>query len=472
MAEQERLGGALQENVLTLLCFSDAHCKVIRAQVSPKLFESSILREIAGHAIEFIDLYGVAIKEHLPDSLEDILKGEDKRRGAAFTTMLQNLYAARDTVQGDYVITQLGKFVRQQNLKSAVMHAGEALEEGDVDAAELAMTKGLASQITNFEPGIDVGDAATSLAYLDDTESKPMLCGIRELDALGAGPCKGNLGIFLGPQNSGKSWWGINIGKWALLQGESVVHITLEMAANKVVGRYHQAFFSVSKHARPARIPRFVRDAHGDTVDVEYEDLVRPSLADPDIKAVLGRKLEREFRRRPRLIVKFFPTGSLTLVALKAYLDNLERFQKIVPGLLVIDYADLMAIKDAGNLRSELGEITKGLRGIAGERGIAVCTMAQTNREGMGSTNVNVTHLSEDISKAFTADTIISYSQTEQEYALGMARLFLAKHRDDEAKRWALISQAYSIGQFCMDSAPMLNHYWDFVKSGGRTTVP
>lgn len=470
--DDQRLNGALQENILTLLCFSDTFCKTIRFQVTPQLFESSMYREIAVHAIDFIDQFGVAIKEHLPDSLEAILQGEDKRKASIFEDLLKNLYHAKEVVQGEYVVTQLGKFVRQQNMKSAVMRAGEALEDGDVDAAELAMQKGLTSQMANFDGGISLGDRAQSLSFLDDDDQKPFLCGIKTMDDLGAGPARGNLGLYLAPMNSGKSWKLINDGKWAILQGVGVVHITLEMSAKKTIGRYHQAFFSISKHSRPVRAPKFISDAHGETTDVEYTELLRPSLADPDIRKYLSQQIDRNLKRRPRLLVKNFPTGSLTISMLKAYLDNLERFEKFTPGLLIIDYADLMAVKDPGNLRGELGEITKQLRGIAGERNMAVQTAAQTNREGIGATNVDVNHFSEDISKAFTADTIWTYNQTEQEYALGMARLYLAKHRDDEAKRWMLIAQSYAIGQYCLDSAPMHNRYWDFVKAGGRAVEP
>lgn len=466
MAEQERLSGALQENILTLLCFSDEYCKEIRYQITPQLFESAPFREIVGHAIDHIDQFGVAIKEHLPDSLEDVLKGEDKRKASFFEGLLKNLYLAKETVQGDYVVSQLSKFVRQQNLKSAVMRAGEALEEGDPDAAEIALQKGLAQQVSSFQPGITFGDKVQSLAFLDDDDQKPLLCGVRGLDELGAGPARRTLNLFLAPMNSGKSWWLINCGKYGLLQGESVAHVTLEMSGRKTAGRYMQAFFSIGKHQRPVRVPRFVIDPHGQTTDVDYEDLVRPSLADPDIRAVLGRLLDRA--KRKRLLIKEFPTGGLTIAMLKAWLDSLERFEKFVPSMLIIDYADLMAIKDAKNKRDELGEIYKQLRGIGVERNIAIVTATQTNREGIGATNVDVGHLSEDISKSFTADTIITYNQTEQEYALGMARLFLAKHRDDEAKRWILIAQSYAIGQFCLDSAPMINKYWDFIKSGGR----
>jgi hypothetical protein len=63
-----QITGALQENLLTLLCFDDNQCKLIRYAINSKdVFESSLFREVAGHAISFIDTFGTAIKDHLPD---------------------------------------------------------------------------------------------------------------------------------------------------------------------------------------------------------------------------------------------------------------------------------------------------------------------------------------------------------------------------------------------------------------------
>ena len=60
-AEPERISGALQENILSLLCFDDKNCKMVRSGLTVQLFESSVYREVAGHAIDFIDAYGEAI---------------------------------------------------------------------------------------------------------------------------------------------------------------------------------------------------------------------------------------------------------------------------------------------------------------------------------------------------------------------------------------------------------------------------
>ena len=59
--DDERLSGALQENILAVLCYDAAHCKIVRHAVKPQLFESSVFREVAGLAIDFIDQYGEPI---------------------------------------------------------------------------------------------------------------------------------------------------------------------------------------------------------------------------------------------------------------------------------------------------------------------------------------------------------------------------------------------------------------------------
>jgi hypothetical protein len=127
---EERLSGAMQENLLTLLCFDDAHCKLVRAGLTPHLFESSVFREVAGIAIDFIDQYGEAVKDHLPDHLEGVLNGDDHRKASSYKRLLNNLFQARDAVNADYVVSQLHAFVRQQTIKSGLIKAVEAIDGG------------------------------------------------------------------------------------------------------------------------------------------------------------------------------------------------------------------------------------------------------------------------------------------------------------------------------------------------------
>jgi hypothetical protein len=457
--QEERLSGALQENILTLLCFDDLNCKLVRAAVSPKLFESAVFREVAGHAIDFIDQYGEAIKDHLPDHLETVLKGDDRRKASTYERLLENLFQSRETINSAYIITQLHKFVRLQNLKSSMIKSFEALESGNIDQAEVEMQKGLNTQVVVFESGLSLSKPEDVGAIMDAPEEEGFDLGIEELDRNGIIPRRKELTAFLAPRGKGKSWFLTHCCKQALLQGWSCLIITLEMSERRYGARMLQSFFSISRRQAEVKVTRLTMGKGGQLEDMIQEKMTRPTMRDEGIKTTLMNKAKREFRRRRPFRIKEFPTHSLTMPQLKAYLDGLERFENFTPDLICVDYPALMNI-DAKNLRIELSNIIAELRGVAGERNAAVVVAGQGNRESEKAKMVTGDMAAEDISILAHADTLFTYSQTKDEYDLGLARLFVEKARNEEAKQIVLLTQAYAIGQFCLDSVKLNMDYW------------
>lgn len=466
MKQDERLSGALQENILSLLCFDDLNCKLVRAAVSPQLFESSVFREVAKHAIDFIDQYGEAIKDHLPDHLEDILKGDDARKAKTYERLLENLYASKDSVNGEYVISQLHKFVRLQNFKSALVQAVERVEDGDIDGAEVVMQKGMVNQAVVFEPGLSLSSPKDIQALMEDSEEEGFPLGIDELDRLGIMPRRKELLFFLAPRGKGKSWFITHAVKHALLARWSVVIITLEMSEKSYGVRMIQSFFSISRSKAEVTVSRLSRDRDGNLEDILQERIERMTLSDPDIKSKVIGRAGREFNRRPKFRIKQFPMRSLTIQGLEAYLDGLERFENFTPDLVCIDYPALMAI-DAKNLRLEYGHIVESIRGLATKRNMATIVVGQGNRESETAATVTGDMAAEDISLLATADVFLTYSQTASEYVLGLARLFVEKSRTTEAKMSVLLTQAYAIGQFCLDSIRIKSAYWTMMQGKG-----
>lgn len=458
---EERLSGAMQENVLTLLCFDDQRAKLLRSSLKPSLFESAVFRDIAAQAMDFIDQFNEPIKDHLPDTLEHILNGDDSRKALSYKKTIENLFVAKDGINGDYVIGQLNKFVRQQNMKSAIVKAVEAIEDGRIDEAEVEIQKGLNAQLVSFDLGTNIGDAQSALKFLDSS-SDGFFTGIEELDKRDAMPRRKELFIPIAPRGRGKSWFVTHLAKMGLLQRASVLVVTLEMSEDRYAQRFLQAFFSVSKRQSTVRIPVFHKDGEGVLQEIVHEELERMTLQDPNIRAYLSKRITREFRKRPPLIIKAFPTGSLTIPMLNAYLDGLERFHKITPDILIVDYPDLMQI-DAKNMRLEIGKTYADLRGIGVARNCAIIAPSQGNRESETAKLVTGSMAAEDISKLAIADTVITYSQTPAEKRLGLARLLCDKSRNDEDKFQLLISQAYQMGQFSLDSVMMNQDYWDLV---------
>ncbi len=466
--KDEHISGALQENLLCLLCWDDVRASQVRATLgSARLFESQIYRDVAERAIAFLDKFGVAIKEHISDELEDVLTGTDTRKATVYKKLLEDLYLSQEHLNGEYILSQLRKFVRAQTLKSALIESVEALEAGDVDTAETTIQRGLSVQVNTFEAGTFLSVPEQALGFLDDTEPA-LSMGIPYFEEIDLGPRRKELMLWMAAPGRGKSWALVHTGKWALLQGKTVLHVTLEMSEQRTSQRYVQSLFAVSKRHPEVSVPR-LQLVDDKLTGIDHEELKRWTLQDPGASVRLTQKIKRLLGNKPPLIVKQFPTGALTMSMLRAYLDGLERLHKIIPDYLIIDYPDLMAM-DSKTLREDIGETMKHLRGLGVERNMGVIGATQTNREGSRARIVDESNVAEDWSKIMIADSIISFNQTEEEKKLGLARLFAVKSRNDESRGACLITQSYAIGQFVMDSVRLDVDYWEFLRDNTPNT--
>ena len=458
--KEESLSPAKQENLLAILCFDKKNAATVKAAIEIELFGSSVYRNIAEQAINFLDTYKEPISDHLADIFEDELEDKDARKRKLYESVFENLYHLKDTVNTDFTLDSLRQFVRSQRLKQGVTEAAGELQAGRVVEAENYLRKAIKTDLVSFDPGLVLRDDPTG--FLDSINKAPefISLGIPHFDRILLGPEKKTLLLWLAAANRGKSWALIHTGKCALLARKKVLHITLEMSQPKVAARYVQSFFSIKKREADLKVPIFEED-DGQLTDLSFIDLDRPCLHDKGVESLLKGKLEK-LAPRINLIIKQFPTGQLTMSGLHAYLDQLEHQQMFIPDVVILDYADLMKL-DSNNLRISTGLIYKDLRGLAVERNIAIASASQTNREGEHARIATLKLLGEDYSKAATADIIISYNQTPEERALNLARLFVAKNRDEEAHSSVLIAQAYAAGQFCLSSIRQSSNYWDLV---------
>lgn len=469
MNQDERLSGALQENLLTLLVFDDAHCKIARAALTPQLFESSVFREIAGIAISFIDQYGTAVGEHLPDHLEDILKGDDQRKAASYKKLVDNLFLSKDSINSEYILSQLNKFVRGQTLKSGLIQAVEAMEDNNIEAAEVCLQKALSKQIVAFEGGLNFKNPEHLRKLMEGGLSQPGFdLGVPELDRLGIIPRRKELMLMIAGRGQGKSWFLLHCAKMALLQRWSVVIITLEMGELQYAARTIQSFYAVSKDDSEVRLAQLIKARDGSIEDVLYEVVTdRMSLGNEQDKLKITNKAVRDFARRKDFIIKEFPSGKAVMKDVEAYLDQLERFEGIVPDLIILDYPDLLK-HDPKNKRIELGQILVDFRGLGVSRNAACIAVSPPNRDGEKATTIEGNDVAEDISKLSTVDTCFTMSRTAMEDKLGLARILVEKARNQRDGFSLLITQAYAIGQWCLDSSLLhAGDYWEMMKDKG-----
>lgn len=460
---QDPLSGSLQENTLTLLCVSDEYCQLVRHAVPVELFSTFLYRDIIQRVYTFIDQHKKAPGAHLPDLVEDLL--DDPKRGEPVKQLLHNIAELAEGLNAQYVVTQLERFTRQQRLKLAVIEASAAIQVGDLDKAEAAWEKGTRERLRMFDAGVGLDEVMKDLKRHED-EAERILLGIPDLDIAGYGPGRKELHTFLAPPKAGKTWWLLYLAKRALLQRWRVLYITLEYEDLKLGRRFLQSLYSMTKRQiDDLRLPGFSLDDLERLIGFTMSEAKRPILTDPKSLRDITRKLAK-FRARKNLIIKQFPTGALTVNALRAYLDNLELSQNFAPDLIIVDYPMLMQI-DAANYRISLSNIFKDMRGIGVARNAAVAIVHQVNREGAGSKIIDGRSAAEDWSITAISDALLTYNRTTTEKELGLARLFLALGRDDRDQFSVLITQSYEIGQFVLDSRHLDYDYWVTLEKQG-----
>jgi replicative DNA helicase len=450
------------------LSWDDQRAPIIRSLVEPQLFGGHY-RLLAARIYDYIDSYKKAPKDHLPDILIDKIEADNKREAELYIETIEAISSARDNINSEYVMTTLETFITRQSLRAIAVDFNKALlkdtDEG-LEEAQALMAKTNRANLMVFDPGIRLSHR-DALNFLD-MQDAAFPTGIPELDRRNFGPTRKELWQFIANTKAGKSWALIQLAKMAGLHKLRVCHISLEMSRERCAQRYYQSLFGISKRKETFTNTRFKKDKLNRITG--YDDVrVTPSLSydDPDIREKLEVKIGKWAPRLlDNIIIRDFPTGSLTVRQLEAYLDNLEQAERFVPDLLIIDYPDLMKL-DKANYRLAIDETYKELRGICVARNIAGAVVSQSHRAGAKAKQLGAENVAEAYSKIAHCDTNITYTQTLQERKMNLARLHVAAARNDGDKITVIVSQQYGLGAFVIDSSLMVGQYFENLPKDG-----
>jgi replicative DNA helicase len=451
---------AIQELCLTLLCFDEEGGRALTNLLPARLYDP-FYREIAHQLNDYWVQWKKAPGEHTLDVF-DTVKSRSPQKKEIYDEILESIKKSKEGINRAYVLSQVQGFVRRQQIKKTMAEVIQLLQNDSdegIDQAEAQLLNAFRNPAATFDTGTFFSDKSRSLSFLNDAQRDVFPTGIKEIDQNYSGPARKELLLFMALAKRGKTWACVHLAKHAMLARKRVCHISLEVSEPVLCQRYVQSLFSLNKRQAKTVVSRFDKDELGRFIQITEDTLDRPHLMDPKVVAELGRKIDL-YKNRPPLVIKEFPTSELSISGLRAYLECLETFHHFIPDLLIVDYPALMKL-DEDNLRISLGHTIRQLRGLAVSRNIAILAPAQSNRTGMNRRQLNEGMMGEDFSMAQTCDGLLIYSQTKAEYERGLARLTVGNSRNERMYTQILISQAYDIGQFCLDSCRMNSSYWD-----------
>jgi len=295
----------------------------------------------------------------------------------------------------DYIKEQSLDFCRKQNLKEAMLKSVGLLQNCSFDEISKTINDALRlGSETNF--GYD---------YIADFERRfipkyrnPASTGWTEIDGIcGGGLGKSELGVVIAPTGAGKSMVLVHLGAEALREGKTVIQYTLELQDTIIASRYDSCLTGYP-----------LSDLHN------FKEEIYKEIKDMD----------------GSLIIKEYPTKSASTNTIRAHLSRLVK-RGIVPGLVIVDYADLLRpVTVRKEKRNELESIYEELRALSTEFSCPIWTASQTNRSGLNAEVITMEQISEAFNKCFVADFIFSVSRTIEDKQKNLGKIFIAKNRN------------------------------------------
>ncbi len=312
----------------------------------------------------------------------------------------------------EYIEDNIRNFISCQALKRAIYESiddlGDPKKHPNVkDRIEKALTIG--ASLDDF--GIDAYNDEEILnrwqRRKDKQEIPRISTGWEKFDQVFGGFGIGEVFTFTGPAHSGKSMYLINVGANVLLQKKNVLHISLEMSQEITAQRYDMRLLGLTK-----------------------EEL-NSKKAVERLKEILSNHLGR-------LIIKRYPSDTVTATDIATFIKRLEMVKDFVPDIVIIDYADIMrSTHHYSDRRFELDAIYNQVRNLGIEFKVPIVTATQLNRDSLERLEagkiLTEANIAESYSIARVIDCGITINSTPADIRQHVSTIYVFKNRDGES---------------------------------------
>jgi replicative DNA helicase len=384
-------GFTFQVKVIAAMFTDRIFLQQIADIIQPEYFESDanswLLEVILEHFREYKappskDVFKVKVTE----IDNDILK-------VAILEQLKDVFRYMESDDLSFVKDEILKFCKNQEIKRAIMDSVNLLKMGNYDEIKIKMDSAMKAG-ADTDIGLDyVNDVASRY---NEAARHTITTGWDVIDDLmDGGLAPGELGVVMAPAGIGKSWMLINIGANAVKAGKTVIHYTLELNENYVGQRYDSVLTGINAQTLKH---------HQETVEEKMKTL------------------------RGELIVKYFPTKSVGVMALKAHIEK-TIMQGKTPDLVIVDYGDLLKVNAKKDKHEALEDLYEEIRGMAGEYKIPVWTASQAGRSALEDDIIEADKIASSYGKVMVSDFLMSLSRKVEDKMSGTGRGHVIKNR-------------------------------------------
>lgn len=407
----------LQVQILAYMLSNHEFCDVASDVLKNEMFVNSVLRWYYHTLSEASPrLTKATLKHELLEAVKRKQVREDEL--ASYSQYYKRVCLGVVPAEEEYIKKHLSTFVKTQATKLAVLESLDLIKSNKWEEIVEKVQKATSAGFSIDSLGLNYFDNPEERIreWAAKEEDRIVATGIPELDdVLSGGIRYKQLGLIAGATGRGKTIALEWMGKQAIVAGETVLYISLEIPESDIAYRYDSLLSQV-----PARELKSRVDEVTSKINLQSK------------------------RFKNRLIVKEYPADSLTVTELEAFYKQIRQ-TGIDPRVVIVDYLDLLKPHRIYNdMYQELDAITKALHGFAKKYDVAVWTATQLNRGGIANENPDETTIAGSLAKLFTVDIAIFLAQNNSEREDEMLRLIVTKNRSGKAGRTVKIDTDYS----------------------------
>lgn len=356
-------------------------------------FHSASDRIVFDHIAKYVSTYSTPPTiESLVISLQNDLTIPEKTYADA-VTIVQELYPIEGT-NFDWLLNESEKFCKEKAIYNAISRGIKIIEGTDDELNPDALPSLLSNALSvcfDTNVGHDYFDSAESRYEYYHTEESKIPFDIDYFNKItDNGLPPKTLICLLAGTNAGKSLIMCHMAASFLSQGKNVLYITMEM----------------SEMVTSLRIDANLLNTEISEVKKMKKDKFLSKISNIHSKT------------SGKLVVKEYPTSGAHVGHFKALLSELKLKKGFVPDIIFVDYLNICLSSRVKNGNANSYTIVKSiaeeLRGLAVEQCVPIVTATQTTRNGVGSSDLSMTDVSESIGLAATVDMLLGVIRTPE----------------------------------------------------------
>jgi len=477
----KQVNKAIEREIIIGLIVSTDYLQKLSIIWDSKFIQSTTARLLGSWCWDYFEQYHHAPNRDIQKVYTQKLKeGLDQEEGEGIERILEGLSEQYEDTQFnvDYLLDQTKLYFTERRLTIHKESLDQHLENGDIITAEQeALTF---QEVQQFhKPDIDITTPSRALrvkikeAFQD--RQKPLLHFPKALGQFwNRGFTRDGFVALLAPEKRGKTYMLMEIGMRGV---KSKCHVAFFQAGDMTekqqlrrIGIYLARRSDDSRYCKEMYIP--VVDCIYNQLDecdnrirecsfgifsnpkeaLDYDNLVQAFKDNPDytpchncdkikgspwlrkqnaVKPLTWKEMYRAYRKfqnqhKTTFRLSTHANSTLSIAGIKSWLNLWERQDQFIPNIIIIDYADILALDpDMQNLqtRHQENEKWKRLRGLSQERHCLVVTATLSDTLSYDKSLLSMANFSEDKRKHAHVTAEYGLNQTPEEKKIGIVRI-------------------------------------------------